>query len=402
MTVKLNLHNLKKPAQLYGRSVISLAFNLGGIAAGFFLATSESVIGAVSWGLLLYPSVLSVKGAIGGMFSGRLSTALHIGTIRPTLTDNTEHFHVLTSTMASLSLIASIVMWAYACIFGLVFIGLTAADVMMMLIVMIATMALAFAAISPVTVLVSFVAMRKGLDPDIVTYPVISTVADVLVTIIYLIIVALSNAPEVMTVLLVIVVIFSSIILKMTWTNRNEKVLRRAMKEFLSVLFVIGFFVNIAGSALDRISQAVASVPHIYAVYPAIICTVGDVGSIIGSTSTTKLSLGTIQANLRSFRQQLEEIASAWAASLTMFLTYGLAAALLFGVLDQGIFIIFIGRLVLTNIPAVATMVFISIFLTMVTYNRGLDPDNFVIPIGSAIADGLTSVFLLLSILLIV
>ncbi len=402
MTVRPNLHKMKKPAQLYGRSVLSLAFNLGGIAAGFFLATSESIIGAVSWGLLLYPSVLSVKGAIGGMFSGRLSTALHIGTIKPTLTDNTEHFHVLTSTIASLSLVASIVMWAYACVFGLVFIGLTAADVMAMLVVMIATMALAFAAISPVTILVSFVAMRKGLDPDIVTYPVISTVADVLVTIIYLIIVAFSSSAEVMTVLIGIVVIFSLIILKMTWANRNQKVLRRAMKEFLSVLFIIGFFVNIAGSALDRISQVVASVPHIYIVYPAIIDTVGDVGSIIGSTSTTKLNLGTIEANLRSFRYQFGEIASTWAASLTMFLAYGLIATLLFGVLQPDSLVRFIERLIFSNITAVAAMVIISILLTVITYNRGLDPDNFVIPIGSAIADGLTSVFLLLSIFLII
>ncbi|NIR48321.1 MAG: hypothetical protein GWN55_04245, partial [Phycisphaerae bacterium] len=39
---------------------------------------------------------------------------------------------------------------------------------------------------SPITIAVSFLSFRRGLDPDIIVYPVISTVADVLVTLCYI------------------------------------------------------------------------------------------------------------------------------------------------------------------------------------------------------------------------
>ncbi len=394
--------NVRKAGQFYGRSIMSLAFNLGGLVAGLLLAASTSIITSVTWGLLLYPTILTVRGSLGGVFSGRLSTALHLGTVKPTLTGNTEMFYGLISTMASVSMISALMMWAYACGFGVFLVGLNIYEIMAMFFVMLTTIAVSFIVISPITILVSFFSLQRGLDPDVVTYPVISTVADIFVTIIYVGIIALSTSSIPMSAVIIIAVIFLAMTLKITWDNRNQDLLRRTVMEFLSVLLIIGIFVNIAGSALNRISQVVADVPHIYVVYPAIIDTVGDVGSIIGSTSTTKLNLGIIDAKLKSFTHQFGEIGSAWGASLTMFFIYGIISATLFGIFQFSILLPFMGRLFITNILSVSAMIFISIFLTIFTYNRGLDPDNFVIPVGSAIADGLTSVSLLFALLLIV
>ncbi|MBS3796027.1 MAG: magnesium transporter, partial [Candidatus Thorarchaeota archaeon] len=329
--MELKLSNLQRTGRLYGGSLFSLAFNIGGLVAGILLATSTSVISSVRWGLLLYPSILSVRGAIGGVFSGRLSTGLHLGTMKPHLTDNTKEFSILVISVAFLSVLSGTILWAYSCGFGILVIGLKPTEIISMFIVMLATMGSSLLVISPITFLVSFVSLRRGLDPDVVTYPIISTTADILVTVIYLSFIVLSKSTVSMMLILAFVAIFIVVTGKIAWTRREQKTLRRTVKEFLSVLFFVGFLVNITGSSLERISRVVTNAPHIYAVFPAIISTVGDVGSIIGSTATTKLGLGTMGASLASFRKQAPEIGSAWAASITWFFGYSIIASWLFG-----------------------------------------------------------------------
>jgi cation transporter-like permease len=57
--------------------------------------------------------------------------------------------------------------------------------------VFMATMALALIVISPLTLTVSFISFKHGLDPDIILYPIESTVADLLITSIYIAVLSL-------------------------------------------------------------------------------------------------------------------------------------------------------------------------------------------------------------------
>lgn len=400
--VDVNLKSAQRIGRLYGGSLFSLAFNIGGLAAGILLATSTAVITSVRWGLLLYPSILSVRGAIGGIFSGRLSTALHLGTIKPQLIDNTEQFTLLVITISFLSLLSGIVLWIYASGFGIVLVGLHIQEIISMFIVMVATMGVSILVLSPVTVFVSFISLRKGLDPDVVTYPIVSTVADVLVTVIYLGIIALQKSTVFMTLVIGFVILFIAVTGKTVWGRRGEKMLTKTVKEFVSVLFFVGILVNIAGSSLDRISRVVADVPHIYTIFPAVIDTVGDVGSIVGSTATTKLGLGTLSSTFSVFKNQASEIGSTWAASLTWFSGYCVITAALFGITAWGTFLAFWARLLLTNVISVAFIVVLASLLAIFTHKKGLDPDNYVIPLVSTLADAITASSLLLAILLIV
>lgn len=392
--------NLRRFAGLYGSSIMSLSFNLGGLAAGLIIASSTGVILDVRWALLMYPSVLSVRGAIGGLFSGRLSTALHIGLVNPTFRNNTRHFHLLFDSVSVLTMVSAFVMWMFACGFGFALIGLTSAEMLAMLVVALATMGMSLLVVSPATVLVSNFALRRGLDPDVVTYPIISTVADVLVTVVYLVIVVVHRSSVFFFLLSIFAVLFVLLCFRIWYADRAEEVFNKTIREFAGVLLIIGFFVNIAGSTLERISHLIENQPHIYMIYPAVIDTVGDVGSIVGSTATTKLNLGLMDGSLRSFRNQSAQIGGAWLASLTMFITYAVLAAAFFGttMVDMAIFL---GRIVLTNLSSVGLIVLFSVCITVWTYTRGKDPDNFVIPIESTLSDAITSLCLLASILIL-
>ena len=64
-------------------------------------------------------------------------------------------------------------------------------------------------------------------------------------------------------------------------------------------------------------------------------------------------------------------------------------------------FLSFTALLLTANIIAFSAIVLISYAVAILTFKRGLDSDNFVIPIESSLADGITSVTLLLALFLV-
>jgi len=128
--------------------------------------------------------------------------------------------------------------------------------------------------------------------------------------------------------------------------------------------------------------------------YPALIGTVGDVGSIVGSTATTKLWSGEMEADLRALRGHAREVAAAWSASACMFTAFAFLSA---SATSLGNLPSLLAVFLLTNALAVGSVVLLALGSSILTYKYGLDPDNFVIPIESSAADAITTLSLLLA-----
>jgi mgtE-like transporter len=56
---------------------------------------------------------------------------------------------------------------------------------------------------------------------------------------------------------------------------------------------------------------------------------------------------------------------------------------------------------IVANVLAVAAIVILTYSISILTFKRGLDPDNFVIPVESSLADSVTSLALLVALMLI-
>jgi len=396
MTIRARMGALLKGL---GQSVLSLSFNLGGILAGTLLASYVDVFSVTPWAFLVFPGILSIRGAIGGLFSGRLSTALHIGTVRPSYTKNTRLFYVLLSATATLTLGSGVTMGLAASLFSALSSRTTAADSLAMITVIIATMALSFVAISPITLGISILSFRRGLDPDVVVYPLISTVADVLVTLCYILVLDSFLSSQLGPILVWLVnIVFLLAVSHILIKNRREEEFAKTIREFLLTLVLVAFIVNITGLILGEISQAIGDRPEIYVVYPALIDTVGDVGSIVGSTATTNLALGTLRPTFSSIKQHLAVIGNGWIASAIMFLLFFTVASTTHGTAVLGGLSKFAAQILITNVISVSAIVIISYAVAINTYKRGWDPDNFVIPIESSLADSITSLALLVAV----
>ncbi|UCF59168.1 MAG: magnesium transporter [Candidatus Bathyarchaeota archaeon] len=382
--------------QTFKQSVFSLSFNLGAILAGVLLAIYFGIFSLAPWTLAVYPGILSMRGVIGGLFSGRLSTGLHIGTVRVGFTKNTRNFYTLWRATIVLTLVSSVMLGTVASLFGMFFWGINFLDSTAILGVVIATMALSLVLISPITVAVSVLSFRRGLDPDVTVYPVISTVADIVVTACYILVLNAFFSLSFTGYYLIGVFnfIFLCLVLYILSRDVREEEFVKTIKESFLTIALVALIVNVTGSFLARITEVVGSRPEIYIVYPALIDTIGSVGSIVGSTATTKLVLGTLMSSFSSVKQHLNEIGGAWAASLVMFTLYSVISCV-----TQGMSVLKFSRfmvlLFVTNILAALSMVIIAYAVGILTYRKGWDPDNFVIPIESSLADTITTIALL-------
>jgi mgtE-like transporter len=184
--------------------------------------------------------------------------------------------------------------------------------------------------------------------------------------------------------------------------NLHEAVFIKTLKESMVTMLLVSFMVNVTGTLLLGISNFIAERVEIWTIYTALIGMIGNVGSVIGSTATTKLALGLLTPSFSSMRNHAKTIFSAWSASILMFIILAVLSLLMQSTFSFSSFSILILIVLVANILAVAAIVILTYSISILTFKRGLDPDNFVIPVESSLADSVTSLALFLALLLIV
>jgi len=390
------------PLGFLKESFIALSFNIGGLLAGFIVASQFNVFQLSPWAIAIYPAILTARGVVSGLFSGRLSTALHLGTIYPRFRGNTNEFNMLFKSIIFLTLETSVIMSLFSIILGSLFWGITFTDFFNILTVISATMFLGLIN-SLFTVVFAFTTFKRGLDTDVIVYPMMSTTADIIITLSYVFTLNLFFLFSFFGKCIVISFGVLLAILALGYLPKciHNKTFSKTIKESILTLIFVAFIVNITGTILRDVDKIVGSAKEIYFVYPALIDTIGDVGSVVGSTATTKLSLGLLNPSFRSILNHSKRILAVWIASMAMFSLYSLMSLLTQGLLTLHTFLNFSALLFTTNLIAVVAIVIISFSVAILTYRRGLDPDNFVIPIESSLADSITTVALLIGLFLV-
>jgi mgtE-like transporter len=400
LTFNARLSKFSKP---FKESFMALSFNLFGIVAGTTVAFYLGLFEITPWAIATYPAMLSARGVIGGLLSGRLSTALHLGTVKPHFLGNTKSFYTLIHAIVMLTLETSILMSAVAAIFGSFLWGATVADFVYILSVISATMAFSLIIITPLTVTVSSLSFRHGLDPDVILYPIESTVSDILITLCYFLVLNLffvyDPIGRYLVALLDLALLFT-IVYFLPRNIRNTDFVA-TVKEAILTLVLVALIVNVTGSVLSKIRETVGDRREIYTAYPALIDTIGDVGAVVGSTATTKLALGTLRSSFSSIRNHSTEIFGVWSASIIMFSVYSVLSLVIQGIFTLNTFLRFTSVLFATNLMATSSIIVVSFAVAILTFQKGLDPDNFVIPVESSLADGITTIFLLTALILI-
>jgi mgtE-like transporter len=388
--------------EMFKETLLPFSFGLGGLFAGLMLASQLGIFRLSPWVIPLYPIVISAKGVGSGLLSGRLSTGLHLGTIHPSFLGNTKNFYKLIEALIVLNLLTSITICSISLVFGHLFWGITLIDFPAILAVVVATMALGLL-LSFLTIKVSFISFEKGLDPDVIVYPVMSTVADIFITLCYVAVLNLfffGAVGQWFIGLACLAPVF--LVFYILSKDLHEAVFIKTLKESMVTMLLVAIMVNVTGTFLLGIRNVVEDRVEIYTIYTALIGMIGNVGSVIGSTATTKLALGLLAPSFSSMKYHAKNIFSAWTASIVMFIVLAVLSLSIHSLFSFSSFYSLISVLLVANVLAVAAIVVLSYAVSILTFKRGLDPDNFVIPVESSLADGVTSLALLVALVFIV
>jgi|WetSurMetagenome_2_1015567.scaffolds.fasta_scaffold03277_9 mgtE-like transporter len=384
---------LKETFAVYG-------FDLVGLLAGFLVAYQLGVFRMSPWAIALYPALLGGKSVIDGLLTGRLSTALHLGTVYPRFMDNTKSFYKLLHAMVFLTLAMTVAMSAISIVFGELFWGIDFIDFPAILAVVGATMTMGLLLLL-VTVKVSFVSFKRGLDPDTLVYPLMGTGSSIFITLCYIIVLNLffNFGTAGVAAVAAMAAVNLALVLYSFPRSIHEGEFTKTIQESLAALMTVALIVNLTGTILKGVDQVmvgnlVVYTGAIFTMYPALVGFVGDAGSVVSSTAITKLALGMLKPNLGSVVHNSKSVLSAWLVSVAMFLISAPIALLLNGQFSVQTFYTLVSIVLAANVLAVFLTTLLSHALSILIFQKGLDPGNFVLPIENAFIASITTLAL--------
>lgn len=128
--------------------------------------------------LISIPVINSISGNIGSVLGARLASGLHVGYIRLSLKDKEMHDNLLISIIIGLItyLILAIIIYFIA-LFGNLIEDIALIEFVTIIVL---TGFFLICVVSFISVLTAFISFKRGLDPDDMVAPVVTTVGDVM------------------------------------------------------------------------------------------------------------------------------------------------------------------------------------------------------------------------------
>jgi len=383
------------PAQ----TLIALSFNIISLFAGGLISVFTPRFGATPWILALFPPILTIRGGIGGIFSGNLATMLHLGLVRPRIRENTPVYYQLISATFVITLIDTLAMGVFAFVLNLALGRITLGLLPVFIVVPPVACVLAMALSIPLTSVLAIVTFRRGLDPDILVYPILASFNDIIVTAAFVVTVflVLAGGPSLYLLWGIFLTIFAATGL-LVWRNRRVDFFHQTIREGTTVVVMSSLFGSVNGVFLSGMSGSLQRYPGVVVLYPALTNALGNIGSIVGSTTTTNFALGIVRDLREEVRGALGSIARVEAMALLMHLVFGVVSFLLAGPIASGASLAsLIGVAVMVNLLTFLPIALFTLVLAYQAFMRGLNPDNVVIPVITSISDTVATLALLLS-----
>lgn len=150
----------------------------GGLFAGLVLAGMESDLEATRGLLVLVPALLATRGNVFGAYAARIASGLHQGIVSPHVDVSDQRLQAATAAATSNNLLASGLAAVLTVLSLRAFEQPVAPFTELLAIALIAAF-LSGLALVVVVLAVMFVGFRRGIDPDTLVGPLVTTTGDV-------------------------------------------------------------------------------------------------------------------------------------------------------------------------------------------------------------------------------
>jgi len=177
--------------------------------------------------------------------------------------------------------------------------------------------------------------------------------------------------------------------------------MKTILEESIPILLLAGALSICAGLILHNNSDLLFTLPGILVIIPSFNNMGGSVTSVLCCRLSSALHMGMIRPKLRKTKTLERNIFATLIIATISFLALGLAAGgfnMILGLKSLDI-LTFPFVTLTAGFITVLILLTISVVFSYVSYSRGLDPDNMVIPVLTSMGDvvGVLLLFLILS-----
>ncbi|HEX5367323.1 MAG TPA: magnesium transporter [Acidimicrobiales bacterium] len=370
------------------QSLVALGLNSStSLLAGAFLGAITPTLARHPGLLVLVPAAIGLRGNIFGAFGNRLSTAIHTGTYRWSL----RREAVLGQNVLAAMLLTMGISLVLAVVAKAIAVGMGLAGSISLL--SMATVSIVGGVLGSVVVLAASLALtagavRFGWDLDNVTAPLVSTLGDVLTLPALWLATFLLGIPVVTPVVGTVLVVASLAFLVAGWRSSTSG-LRRIVHESVPVLVVAGCVSAGAGVTLEKSFARFDALPALLVLVPAHLSSSGALGGVLSGRLSSKLFLGLVPPDPRPNREARRDVTLVSLLAVPVYLFNGVGAHVVARVLGQqgpGL-----GEMAAVSMIggalAIAFVVAVAYYGTILAYRTGVDPDTYGIPVVSSSVD---------------
>jgi len=373
---------------------------IGDLIAGILLSGMTNTLEILPGLLVLIPGAIGMRGNIFGALGSRLGSNLHIGTLTPELKKSPVLNQNIISAMI-LTVIMSIFL-AFTAKGFCVLLGFESISIMDFTVISVLGGIFSGAVLLPATILISIKSYENGWDPDNVTTPLIAasgdlfTIPSILLAVQILLWVRNGYVENILFIIFIIIGIMGFI-----YGIQRGSQLKKIIIHSTPTLFLSSLFGTTAGTILNSSFSTILSNPSILALVPLFSGQSGDLVSILGARLSSGLHIGSIESSLRPNESAIRNFAIIVILALLIYPLIGILAyfgSSVIGVESVGlanmVFISTAAGLMLTPL-----LLIIAFYLNAISYRRGLDPDNIVIPLSTSMTDPVANTFLVLMVM---
>ncbi len=327
--------------------------------------------------LIILPGLMGLRGNVFGSLGSRISTRLYIGDLEPSIRERHVSNNILLSIVASS--LPAFILW----LISVIKLQSPAFDALE---IVISSSVFIGLVLGITTAWVVILAFRKRVDPDNVAGPAITTIADMIsIPGLILFILLFEKFSILIHSLFIIVLIFLIGATFSIWRFEERSIAR----EVFTIVTVLAVFQSFTGATLQTFSHIIYSSLILSFAYPAIIGSLGNYGSIVAARTSTKLHLGEITERISG--SDLKEILSFASISPILSILIIILSWLLAFLTGLPVESLVFWKIILifasVYIPLSIAIMLLSYHISVLLYNRRIDPDNGGIPAITTIAD---------------
>jgi cation transporter-like permease len=178
----------------------------------------------------------------------------------------------------------------------------------------------------------------------------------------------------------------------------------KIFKESIIIVIISSIMGLISGTLLSFNEDLLYTIPMMLLIIPALNSLIGDISTVLVSRLTTHLYIGTIAPKIQKSKRIIEDFLGliiTLILSLISLISIGYFVGIVSGIrIVNPLLVIFI---IVFTIILIFFMMFFTLFIGAIfLFKRGKDPNNFLIPFVTSLADFLTPFFLILFIIIFI